>query len=325
VRTDTQGQWARVIWLDAQIRSRRYPNVQALLDEFGVRRRTAFNTIAYLRDSLGAPLRQARRGYYYEDPTYHLPAIFLQEGELLALLLAQQVTHQYLGTPLEAPLREAVRKISRYLPEEVMVQLEDVADAFQFAGGSTVEVPLQWMTEVHQAVRERRVMRILYYTASRDETGERDIEPHFLRNVRGDWTVVAWDRWRGEVREFMLARMRDCRALEEQFIPRPEFDRESYARHTFLTDHGAEPYEIALRFDSYQARWIRECTWHPSQRLEEQPGGELILRLTVAGEGDLMRWILGYGSHVEVLEPDWLRERLAVEVRRTSRRYGPQE
>lgn len=36
--------------------------------------------------------------------------MFLQEGELLA----EQVTRQYLGTPLEAPLREAVRKMSRF-------------------------------------------------------------------------------------------------------------------------------------------------------------------------------------------------------------------
>src|SRR5229473_821405 len=113
---DTQGQWSRAIWLDSQTREGSYPNIQALQEKFCVRRRTAFNTVDFLRHSLGAPLAysRARRGYYYTDPTYTLPALFLQEGELLALLLAQQVTHQYLGTQLEAPLRAAVAKISRY-------------------------------------------------------------------------------------------------------------------------------------------------------------------------------------------------------------------
>lgn len=100
---------------------------------------------------------------------------------------------------------------------------------------------------------------------------------------------------------------------------------EVYSEHTFLTEHGAEPYEVVLCFDSYQARWIRERTWHPSQRITEQADGSLILRLTVAGEGDLMRWVLGYGSHVEVLEPGWLRERVAEEARRMARRYGTSE
>src|SRR5216684_1539149 len=193
---DTQGQWSRAIWLDSQTREGSYPNIQALQEKFCVRRRTAFNTVAFLRHSLGAPLAysRSRRGYYYTDPTYILPALFLQEGELLALLLAQQLARQYLGTPLEAPLRAAIEKVSRYLPDEALVQLQDVADAFQFAGGSSVEVPLQLVAEVRRAIRERRFLRILYYTASRDETGEREIEPQFVRNVRGDWTLVAWDR-----------------------------------------------------------------------------------------------------------------------------------
>ena len=112
---DTQGLWLRTIWLDIQTRAGSYPNIQALQEKFEIRRRTAFNTVAFMRERLGAPLAYsgARCGYYYTDPTYILPALFLQEGELLVLLLAQQVAHQYLGTPLEAPLRAAIEKVSR--------------------------------------------------------------------------------------------------------------------------------------------------------------------------------------------------------------------
>jgi predicted DNA-binding transcriptional regulator YafY len=321
---DPQSQWSRVIWLDTQTREGSCPNIQALREKFEVSRRTAFNTVDFLRHSLGAPLAysRSRRGYYYTDPTYTLPAIFLQEGELLALLLAQQVAHQYLGTPLEAPLRAAIAKISRYLTDEALVQLEDLADAFHFAGGSSVEIPLQLMADLRRAVRERRVLRMRYYTASRDETAERDIEPHFLTNIRGDWMVVAWDRWRNEDRVFMLARIQEYQPLEERFTPRPALTPATYSRDTFLTEHGAAPYEVVLRFDAYQARWIRERTWHPSQQIEEHADGGLTLRLTIAGEGDLLRWVLGYGSHVEVLDPAWLRERVAEGVRRMGEMYG---
>lgn len=320
----TLPQLERLIWLDREIRAAHHPNAQALQERFEISRRTALSTIAFLRDRLDAPLRysRARRGYYYEDPTFVLPAMLLQEGELLALLLAQQVSHQYLGTPLEAPLRAAIRKISQYLPEDVTVQLEDVADAFQFAGGSSVEVPLTLMADVRRAIRERRALRLLYYTASRDETREREVEPHFVRNVRGDWTMVAWDRWRNEPREFMLSRIQEYSVMDDRFAPRPDLTPSTYAAHMFLTEHGgADPYEVVLRFDSYQARWIKERTWHPSQQIQPQDDGGLILRLTVSGEGDLLRWILGYGSHVEVLMPAWLRERVAEEVRVLERLY----
>lgn len=320
-----QGQWSRVFWLDRQIRDGRYPNIRSLYEEFGTKRRAALETVRFMRESLHAPIAfsRTRGGYHYTDPAYGLPAVFLAEGELLALLLAEEVSRQYLGTPLEAPLREAVEKLSRYLPEDVRVELGHVADSFQFAGGGGVEVPFRLLTDLRRAVRERRVIWMLYYTASRDETGEREVEPHFLRNVRGDWMLVAWDRGRQDAREFMLSRIQEYTVRDGRFHPRPELSPDRYTRDVFLTEHGSgEPYGVALRFDAYQARWIRERTWHPSQQVEERPDGGLVLRLTVSGQGDLLRWILGYGSHVEVLEPEWLRERVAEELRKAWQTYG---
>src|SRR5207248_10573458 len=106
--------------------------------------------------------------------------------------------------------------------------------------------------------------------------------------------------------------------LEEAFYARPALSPDVYSEHTFLTEHGGGPQEVSLRFDAYQARWIRERSWHPSQRIEEQEDGGLVLRLRVAGEGDLLRWILGYGSHVEVVEPAALRARVAAEAKKVA-------
>lgn len=320
---DTPGQWFRVIWLDQEIRERRYPSIADLMEHCEVSRRTAFNTLDFLRYSLGAPVEyhKSKKGYYYSDPTYALPSVFLQEGEVLAILLAEQVTRQYLGTPLEAPLRNAISKISRYLPDQVQVGLQDLAQGFHIAGGNALEVPAAVMLEVQRAIRERRVLRIRYYTAGRDETTERDVEPHYLTNVRGDWMLVSWDRLRQADRVFMLARMQENTILSERFQPRPELAPETYSRNVFLTEHSWEPFDVLLQFDSYQARWIRERTWHPSQHLEPLEDGGLRLRLRVSGAGDLLRWVLGYGRHVEVLEPEWLRTRVAEELVAAQQRY----
>ncbi len=320
---DTAGQWSRIVWLDREIRSGRYPNVAELQKEFGIARRTAFLTLDFLRYSLKAPVEYHRteKGYYYSDRTYLLPAVFLREGELLAVLLAEEVTRQYLGTPLEAPLRAAVDKINRHLPEPVRVQLEQRTESFRFSGGSGVEVAPEIISQVQRAIQERRVLRIRYYTASRDETTDREVEPHFLTNIRGDWMVVCWDRDKEQDRVFMLARIRECSPTDVRFDKRPELEPDSYSQHTFLTEHKWDPYGVAIRFDSYQARWIRERTWHPSQSVEELADGGLILRLQVAGEGDLLRWLLSHGPHAEVLEPAWLRQRIVETAQAMVQRY----
>jgi predicted DNA-binding transcriptional regulator YafY len=309
--------------LDQAIRDGRYPNIASLMEHCEVSRRTAYNTLDFLRYSLGAPVEYhaAKKGYYYADPTYALPSVFLQEGEVLAILLAEQVTRQYLGTPLETPLRAAINKISRYLPDQVQLELQDLAQGFHIAGGSSLQVPAAIMLDVQRSIRQRRVLRMRYYTAGRDETTEREVEPHYLTNVRGDWMLVAWDRLRDADRVFMLTRIQECSPLPDSFQPRPELAPATYSRNVFLTEHGWEPFDVVLRFDSYQARWIRERTWHPSQELELHADGGLTLRLRVSGAGDLLRWVLGYGRHVEVLAPDWLRQRVIDELRETSELY----
>jgi len=79
------GQWRRILWLDRQIREGRKPSLLDIQEEFECSRRTALNTVAFLRESLHAPVeyRKALRGYVYTEPTFALPAVFLREGELL--------------------------------------------------------------------------------------------------------------------------------------------------------------------------------------------------------------------------------------------------
>ena len=79
---------------------------------------------------------------------------------------------------------------------------------------------------------------------------------------------------------------------------------------------------ITIKFDEYQARWIRERDWHPSQKIEELPSGELILRLSVGGLGEVKRWVMGYGSHAEVIEPESLRREIEAEVKKMKKIYG---
>lgn len=321
---DTAADWSRLLWLDGEIRAGRAPNREALMEEFGCSRRTASSTVAFLRDSLGAPVKHDRRrnGYVYTDPTYALPTVFLREGELLGLLLAEEVSRQYLGTPLEAPLREAVRKLCRYLPDEVAVEAGELASVFHFAGGSGLEVPLLRFLDLERAARERRVVHLVYYGNHRGERTEREVEPHFLHHVGPDWTLVAWDYLRGAPREFMLARIEEHRVLDRRFTRRPELAKDVYVAPMFLTEHGHEPYAVELRFDAYQARWIRERTWHPTQEVAEHPDGSLTLRLRVGGESDVLRWVLGYGSYVEVVSPPSLRERVGEELRSALVQYG---
>jgi len=107
-----------------------------------------------------------------------------------------------------------------------------------------------------------------------------------------------------------------------RFTRDPDFSLESYLAQGFLAEHGDAPVEVVIWFDAYQARYIRERQSHPTQQIEEHADGTLTLRFHSGALDEVRRWVMGYGSHAEVLAPAKLRAEVAAEAAAMVRRYG---
>jgi predicted DNA-binding transcriptional regulator YafY len=306
----------RIMRIDQRIREGSYPSAASLAADLEVSERTIYGDRDYLINQLNAPLAfdEDAGGWHYTDQTYVLPAIFTSEGDLLAFFLGQLLADQYLGTPFEVPLRSALDKLSRYLPDSVRLNLAEASQHFTVSAGATIDLNDQLMLDLEKAIRQRQQVLITYYTASRGAESQRTVDPYHLYNARGDWYLLAHDHRRKEVRNFHIGRIRQWHVLEATFERDPNFNPETYLGRGFLTEHG-EVHDIVIRFDSYQARWIRERQWHTSQRIEEQPDGGLILHMHCAGQEEIKRWVMSYGSHAEVLKPDSLRQAIIDEMK----------
>lgn len=94
-------------------------------------------------------------------------------------------------------------------------------------------------------------------------------------------------------------------------------DRSTARRPAFVRSRNG-PRRPSLSYPpGYEAaRYVRERTWHPSQRLKEQRDGRLVLTLRVSHFLEVKRWAISYGAACEVLEPAELREEVAEEIRR---------
>lgn len=325
--TASSTQWLRILWFHERIRGGHYPSAADLQEEYDISRRHAFHAISFLRDSLRAPIAydRERRGYHYTDDTFLLPQMVMAEGEMLSLILARELARNYLGTAIDQPLRQAMEKLTSFLPQQVQIGLQHVADSFHIAGGAGIDLPIERLALVQQAVRERCPIRMRYFSPRRNSTDWRTVHPHFIQNIRGDWMVVAWEPGIEADRTFMIARIREMELLHELFQRRPELTPALYNAHTFQVEHHAETHQVVLRFDEYQARWIRERRHHPSQEIEELEGGSLLLRMKVHLGDDLARWILSYSPHVEVLAPPELRQRIVQSLRSAAALYPAAE
>jgi len=92
------------------------------------------------------------------------------------------------------------------------------------------------------------------------------------------------------------------------------FDVNAYLAASWGIEVGGEAVTVRLKFKPDVAKIMEETIWHPSQRVEGQADGSIIMTLGVATCTELCSWILGWGDKVEVLEPEELRQ----EIKRTA-------
>ena len=71
------------------------------------------------------------------------------------------------------------------------------------------------------------------------------------------------------------------------------------------------------------AHHIIERRWHDTQRETNLPGGAVEVTFALSDLKDITRWILGFGSDCEVLEPAELRATIAAEGTKMTQRNAP--
>jgi predicted DNA-binding transcriptional regulator YafY len=306
----------RIIEIDRQIRAGLYPHPDALATELEVSRRVIFNDRAYLVNVLGAPLEfhPHRRGWYYTEPNYALPSTMVTRGELLAFLLAVEAAQRQLGPALENELHAAIQKIGHSLQGSVEVNWESLRRHFTVTAPIAADATEHTLLALHEAIDRQHTVQMRYLTASRGERSQRQVEPHHLQNVDGEWYLIAFDRARDKLLTFNTARIDELKILRRTFTRQAGFSPHDWQQTGFRIESNEQVFEVSIRFDAAQAIYIRERHWHATQRLEEQADGGLILHFQASGLGEITRWVLQYGAHAEVLAPPELRERVRCEV-----------
>ncbi|MBF2001023.1 MAG: YafY family transcriptional regulator [Synechococcales cyanobacterium M58_A2018_015] len=314
----------RLLQLDALLRSQHRQTAASLAQALEVSERTIRSDLAFLRDRYHAPLEFNRtQGYYYSDPEWRLPSITLSQGELFALTLGARMLEAYAGSAYAADLRSAIARLAERLPEQSWVDLQQVADErILFRSGAAIGLDPEIWHKLEDACRTQKTVQMTYYTASRDSTSERKLDPYVLHIYRGtNPYVIGFCHQRQEIRWFRVDRIKSLTVLTKTFVPDPTFDAKDHLELIFQHEAGGVPQPVAIWFDAKTAPYVRERRWHPSQDIQEHPDGSLTLRMVVRGLNDLKRWVLGYGKGAIVKAPPELVQMVREEVSVMCRHY----
>jgi len=66
---------------------------------------------------------------------------------------------------------------------------------------------------------------------------------------------------------------------------------------------------------------VQESKWHDSQKLAQQKDGSVLAEFQLSDTEEIKRWIMSFGKHAVVLEPEELREEIKEELGFLFREY----
>lgn len=179
------------------------------------------------------------------------------------------------------------------------------------------------LTLLMQAMLDSRKVRMQYKKYSTDAPYTLTVHPYALKEFARRWYLVAWSEERGGLRVYGLDRIIGPDVLDEGFTLPAGFDVDELFERSYgiYLPEGKEPETVILRATPREKAFLNDLPLHSSQRLvgDGEDGPRYRLRL-VPNDNFIME-LCRLGNRIEVLEPAWLRERVAEEHRKALQYY----
>jgi proteasome accessory factor C len=239
---------------------------------------------------------------YVGVPRLFTRPLRLTAPEGFALVAAGRAAMQLPGADPAGPLGRGLEKLAAALGDDDVVVDLPVPPA--------VEERIAVITDAVHAVE---VLRVEYWTPSRDEVSERTITPRRVFNDRGEWYVVADDGRSGERRTFRIDRFESIVRTGERGEPAVLGE---VAAPEWFAD-GDLPH-VTLRL-APAATWVVER--YPVDDVAPGDDGVVVARFPVASRRWLERLLLRLGTEAEVVDPPEWRSLGADVARRVLARY----
>lgn len=308
----------RLLAIVLELQARKQLRAEDLAAIFEVTRRTIYRDVLALMES-GVPIVSVPGQGYSLVEGYFLPPLTFTTDEAIMLLLGTDFVGQNFDAQYRSAAQSASRKIVTVLSEALRHEVEYLESSIQFVVLNGTFAP-ETLQQLRRAIIQCKTVQFRYHKRHRDgrssDTSLREADPYALLHVAGTWMLIAHCHLRHDRRHFRLDRMDDVTVLDKGFKRPADFKIEHEERKE-------RPITVRAVFDHETARWVRES---PSffQVAQEECSDGLLITFAVQQPGDILNWLLGWGSHVRVLEPESLREMLSREAEGILKNHLPQ-
>jgi predicted DNA-binding transcriptional regulator YafY len=255
------------------------------------------------------------------------PAVSLPE--LLSLVVAREFLAPLAGTFYWRGISQLLAKVEGIATPELLAYVEAHREGLVVhPRRGAAKYASRMLNAINRAILGSLELAIRYQGLADDEPKRIVIRPEALVVYDGS-VYIAGHRAPGKkaarpddaIRFFKLDRILDAKPSAKTFARRGAPVEALLADSITLFRSPDPPRAYRLRIDAARARWAREKPFHPRQRVEEADDGAIVVEIDRAWDEEMLPQLLALGEHVEVLEPEDVRERLLESARRIAAKY----
>lgn len=180
----------------------------------------------------------------------------------------------------------------------------------------------RFLTAIMDAMTECRELSVSYRKYTSQETDRYTVRPYAVKEAGRRWYLIGYCVERKGLRVYGLDRVMDIAETGGKFRMDKNFDVDELFSTSFGIYLPEGPGKtITFKAGTKDASYLRDLPIHKSQEEVSNDGTSVTFSIFVCPDKALIMEFCKYGSSIEVLSPESVRQAVADELRRASQLY----
>ena len=213
--------------------------------------------------------------------------------------------------------QKAFKKIRATLGADALKYIDQFGTIFHqtMVGAGDYTKKANLIDELMVGIEDRKAIFITYQSLRATEPVTYDVYPYGLIYHRGALYLVGRKPQHEEICHWKISRIEAAEVTKVHFQRPEDFDLQQHLAKSFGVYHGDGDVKIKVRFAPAVARYVCESNWHESQKLTQQKDGGVVAEFDLSDTEEIKRWIMSFGQHAVVQEPESLRDEIVGELK----------
>ena len=214
--------------------------------------------------------------------------------------------------------KKAMQKIS-----SAIINRDSIMDETMLAYRFPLLMPQEDLEKRYFAIQQCIVQKTVIeieYLSQKNEVTKRIIHPYKLFMYNNAWFVLGFDESKGDIRYFKLNRIQNFAVQHRKFVQLLTYKGSDYLDEYGMKNNG-DWYPIKLKLTGNYAMLVKERIYGKEQTVESVDDKTTILSVKMQGQENILVFVLGFGANCEVLEPEWLKEKVVETIDAIYKKY----